>query len=130
MFKIKHLMDEIEPDDGQRLWIESCNLTRDMREWCKVDHVVTHFGPPSTLTEWFEEHPDGYDFFRSEYHDALSESKYFPVLRSLAAAALKANFTLLHSGDLACENSATALYEFLSNLQAFCPPDPGEDEAD
>ena len=63
MIKIKHLMDDWEADDGQRLWVESVGLTRDLREWCKIDHILPHLGPAGELSEWFEQHPDGYDFF-------------------------------------------------------------------
>ena len=30
---------------------------------------------------------------------------------------------LLHTADDPCHNSATALYEFLAELEAYCPPE-------
>ena len=41
----------------------------------------------------------------------------------LATAALKEDLTLLHQGDDPNRNSATALYEFLTELQAYCKPE-------
>ena len=119
MIKIKHLLDAVEPDDGQRISVEPFNLTRDLREWCRVDHVLCHLGPPRALWEWFEEHPDGYDYFRARYHGNLANSKYKPALRQLAQAGLRETFTLLHQSDDAEHNSATALQEFLNELEAW-----------
>ena len=125
MIKIKHLMDDWETDDGQRLWVESVGLTRDLREWCKVDHILPHLGPASELSDWFELHPDGYDFFRAKYHEALAASPYRMALQHLAKAAGKDNFTLVHTGEDSSHNTATALYEFLSELGAWSPKQEG-----
>ena len=55
MIRIKHVMDAVEKDDGQRIWVEPIGLTKDLREWCKVAHVLTHLGPPKALWDWFDE---------------------------------------------------------------------------
>jgi uncharacterized protein YeaO (DUF488 family) len=123
MIKIKHLMDAAEPDDGDRLWIEPHGLTKDLCEWCRVNHLVPHLGPPVKLWEWFSDHPDGYDFFRARYHEALADGPYKPALQQLACIGARDNFTLLHTGDDPEHNTATALYEFLSELEAYCPPE-------
>ncbi len=119
MIKVKHLMDPVEGDDGQRLWVESVGLTKDLRGWCKIDHVLPHLGPSAQLSEWFEEHPDGYDYFRARYHGFLAQSKYKPALRALAQAGVRETFTLLHSGDDEDHNAAVALMEFLHELEAW-----------
>lgn len=124
MIKIKHLMDAVEQDDGTRLWVEPIGLTKDLRQWCKVDHVLCHLGPPMGLWEWFDEHPDGYGYFRATYHDWLAQSRYKPALQELACAGLKQSFTLLYTGEDPAHNTATALYEFLSELGSYCPQDP------
>ena len=118
MIKIKHLLDAVEPDDGQRISVEPFNLTRDLREWCKVDHVLCHLGPPKAVWEWFEEHPDGYEHFRGRYHAHLDGGPYRKALWQLARAGLAENFTLVHQGEDAEHNTATALYEYLSELSA------------
>jgi uncharacterized protein YeaO (DUF488 family) len=127
MIKIKHLMDAVEGDDGQRIWVEPFGVTRDLREWCAVSHVLSHLGPPMALWEWYEEHAngcgDGYDFFRARYHDFLSKGPYKAALQKLACAGRMENFTLLYEGEDPQHNTATALYEFLSELGAYCPPD-------
>ena len=123
MIKIKHLMDATEPDDGDRLWVEPHGLTKDLSDWCNVTHIVPHLGPPAKLSEWFEEHLDGYEFFRARYHEALSNGPYVPALKQLACIGARDNFTLLHTGDDPAHNTATALYEFLSELEAYCPPE-------
>ena len=128
MIRVKHFLQAVEPDDGQRLWVEPIGLTKDLREWCKVEHVLPHLGPPKALWDWFDEHPDGYDYFRARYHECLGRSQYRPALQQLAQAAGRETFTLLHSGDDPAHNSATALYEFLSELQAYCPPENPDDE--
>src|SRR5690349_20153566 len=117
MIKVKHFLEPVEEDDGQRLWVEPIGLTREVQEWCKVDHVLTHLGPPKAIWEWFGEHPDGYDAFRGEYHEALSRGAYKSALQQLARAAQRETFTLLHQGDDAQQNSAVALHEFLSELE-------------
>src|SRR5271154_5181637 len=121
MIKVKHLMEAVEATDGKRIWTESFGLTKDLCQWCKVDHVLPHLGPPMKLWNWFEEHPDGYEYFRGQYHQALSAGPYRPALQHLAAAAAKDNFTLTYQGDDAQHNTATALYEFISELSAYKP---------
>jgi uncharacterized protein YeaO (DUF488 family) len=123
MIKVKHLMDERESDDGHRLYVEPVALTKDMTEWCSVEYGLSHLGPPMKLWEWFEEHPDGYEFFRARYHEFLAAGPYKDVLQRLACLAMRENFTLLHTGDDACHNTAAALHEFLSELEAYCPPE-------
>ena len=66
MIKVKQLFDEVEDDDGHRLWIEPIGLTTDLREWCKVDGTLQAFSPPKKLWFWFDEHPDDYDYFRAQ----------------------------------------------------------------
>ena len=123
MIKVKHLLDEAEADDGQRIWVEPIGLTLDLREWCRIDHVLSHLGPPRELWMWFEDHPQAYDYFRGQYHDALSRSPYRTALIDLVSASRRANFTLVHQGDDPEQNTAIALYEFLSELEAYVPPE-------
>ncbi len=125
MIKVKHLMDAAEEDDGQRLWVESTGLTRDLREWCRIDHVLPHLGPAADLSEWFTTHPDGYEFFRAKYHEALGGSPYKAALQHLARAGARESFTLLHTGDDPNHNAATALHEFLTELGAWSPQQEG-----
>src|SRR5690242_19128560 len=84
MIKIKHVMDAVETDDGQRIWVESYGLTRDLQQWCGVTHVLSHLGPPAALRDWFDEHcngcGDGYDFFRARYHEFLGKGPYKAAL--------------------------------------------------
>ena len=122
MIKVKNWMDVVEKDDGSRLWVEPVGLTKDLKEWCKVDHVLNHLGPPMQLWEWFDDHRDGYNYFRATYHDHLRQSKYRPALQQIACAAAKQNFTLLYQGEDDEHNTATALYEFISELSSYCPP--------
>ncbi|WP_428937303.1 DUF488 family protein [Fontivita pretiosa] len=119
MIKIKHLLDAVESDDGQRLWVEPIGVTADLRQWCSIDHVLSHIGPPINLWLWFQEHPDGYEYFRAKYHEFLSQENRRQLMMELAAAALQEDFTLVHQGDDPQHNSATALYEFLTELQAY-----------
>jgi uncharacterized protein YeaO (DUF488 family) len=123
MIKIKHLLDTVAPDDGQRLWVEPIGVTADLREWCSVNHVLTDIGPPMTLWRWFQDHPDGYEYFRAKYHEHLARGRRRQALARLAAVALHEDFTLLHQSDDPKHNSATALYEFLTELQAYTPPE-------
>ncbi|MDB5322640.1 MAG: hypothetical protein JWN40_4271, partial [Phycisphaerales bacterium] len=73
---------------------------------------------PMELWEWFEEHSDGYEFFRGKYHEYLTQGGLRRPLWQMAKAGLNENFTLLHQGDDASENTATALYEYLTELSA------------
>lgn len=122
--KVKHFLDEVEPDDGQRLWVEPVGLTRDLRVWCQVHAVLPQFGPPPRLWSWFEAQRDAeaYEYFRGEYHEHLSNGPYRQALQKLAWHAIRMGVTLLHQGDDPEHNTATALYEFLSELQSYCPP--------
>jgi uncharacterized protein YeaO (DUF488 family) len=119
MFTIKHFLDACEPGDGQRIWIEPIPLTADLREWCKVDHLACALGPPLSVWRWFQQHPDGYEYFRCVYHEYLERSAMNPALAQLAAAASCSDLTLLHQGDDPAQNTATALYEYLTNLSAY-----------
>jgi uncharacterized protein YeaO (DUF488 family) len=125
MIKVKHLMDAVEPDDGQRLWVEATGLARDLREWCKVDHVLSHLGPTKQASEQFEDHPDSYDEFRAKYHELLAASPYKVALQHLAKASNHENFTLLHVGEDPSQNAAAALHEFLNELGAWSTPQEG-----
>ena len=123
MIKVKHFMDAVEKDDGLRMWVEPVGLTKELQEWCKVTHVMPHLGPPRDVSDWFEGHPDGYDAFRGQYHECLSHSHYRPALQRLACAAMRENFTLLHANEDGEHNCASALREFISELEAYCPPE-------
>src|SRR4051794_7416559 len=121
MLKAKHFLDRIEADDGPRLWVERIGLTKDFQEWCQVEHVLPHLGPPRDLSTWFAEHPDAYEDFRGRYHEWLSHCPHRTALQRLACDSLKWNFTLLHAGDDGDHNCAVALREFITELEAYCP---------
>ncbi len=121
MIKVKHFLDSPEPDDGRRLWVEPWGLTRDLADWCAVDCSLTTVAPPRALRNWLEKHPDGYDHFRERYHEYLAEGPHVESLTALACQAMRENLTLLHESDVADRNVATALHEFLSELEAYCP---------
>ena len=124
MIKVKHFMEGVEADDGLRIWVEPLGLTQDLSALCAVDRVLPALGPPQGLWQWFENHPQGYEFFRGRYHEYLAVSRLKPFLQQRAKAAVRANFTLLHQGNDPDHNTAAALHEFLSELSAYCPPDP------
>ena len=119
MIKVKHLLDAVEADDGQRVWVEPVGLTKDLREWCRVDHVMCHLGPSVAVWRVLEDHPDAYEFFRARYHEQLAKGPYRAALVALAGAGRRENFTLIHQADDADHNSAAALHEFLSELEAY-----------
>ena len=123
MIKVKQLFDEVEDDDGHRLWIEPIGLTTDLREWCKVDGTLQAFSPPKKLWFWFDEHPDDYDYFRAQYHELLAQEPTRSELLKLVAASRRDTFTLLHQGGNPSENSGSALHEFLNELDAYVPPE-------
>jgi uncharacterized protein YeaO (DUF488 family) len=88
---------------------------------------MSHLGPPRKLWEWFTEHPDGYEYFRGRYHELLNKGPYRPALQQLACGAMNEDFTLVFEGDDPQHNTATALQEFLSELEAYCPrEDPSQ----
>ncbi|MCS7032500.1 MAG: DUF488 family protein, partial [Phycisphaerae bacterium] len=95
MIRVKHFLDPVEGEDGHRLWVETIGLTRDLRALCSVHHVLSHLGPPMKLWLWLEQHPDGYEHFRSQYHQHLRNGPYRQTLAELATAALQEQFTLL-----------------------------------
>ena len=123
MIKVKHLLEPVEESDGQRLWVDPVGLCKDLREWCKVDHVLPHLGPPVNVWRVLEEHPDAYEYFRAQYHEALRHSQYRAALVSLACASRQETFTLLHGSEDYDHNSAAALHEYLSELEAYCKPE-------
>ena len=123
MIKVKHVLEAVEQGDGQRIWVEPIGLTKDLREWCRVDHVLPHLGPPVKAWRVLEEHPDAYDYFRASYHEALRRSPYRTALQQLACASRSETFTLLHQSDDPDHNSAVALHEYLSELEAYAKPE-------
>lgn len=123
MFKVKSLFDAIEADDGLRLWVEPVGLTLDLREWCAVHHAPPGLAPEAKLVQWFTRHPDGYDFFRGRYHEALRSGPLLATLVELAGMGQRENITLLHQGEDPNQNTAAALHEFLTELQIYVPPE-------
>jgi uncharacterized protein YeaO (DUF488 family) len=122
MIRIKHFLDKVESEDRDRIWVEPIGVTKDLVELCSIRHVLSHLGPPVKLWTWFGQHPEGYEEFRARYHEHLNHGPYRQALQALAAVGLKEDFTLLHQGDDPARNTATALYEFLIDLQAYVPP--------
>jgi uncharacterized protein YeaO (DUF488 family) len=88
---------------------------------CEIHHVLSHLGPPMKLWLWFDQHPEGYEYYRGKYHEHLSTSAHLEALQELANAAMKEEFTLLFQGDDPSRNTAMALYEFILELQAYLP---------
>jgi uncharacterized protein YeaO (DUF488 family) len=124
MIKVKHFLDEVEKDDGKRLWVEPIGCASQFREWCEIDHVLSHLGPPKQLWDWYEAHPDGYEYFRTQYHQLLKQGPYRDALQQLArVAAGGETFTLLHQCDDPVHNTASALYEFIVELEAYIKPE-------
>jgi len=123
MIRIKHFLDRVETEDRERIWVEPIGVTKDLQEICSIRHVLSHLGPPPKLARWFEAHPECYEEFRGRYHEHLNHGPYRQALQALAAVGLKEDFTLLHQGDDPARNTATALYEFLTQLQSYCPPE-------
>lgn len=120
MIKVKNLFDAVEPDDGVRLFLEPSGLTRDLREWCVVHHVLGNVAPPGRLAEYLEPAPaDRYDAFRGQYHEWLSESQFLPALDELARATRDENYTLLHTGEDPEHNVAGAFADFLAERQGW-----------
>ena len=119
MILIKHFTDAPEADDGVGMWIEPIELVPEICTWCRVDHCLTHLGPPVVLRRWFEDHPLDYEEFRGRYHEHLAIGPYKRVLHEFAlAAAGPENVTLLHDEDDPTHNSATALAEYLVGLSS------------
>src|SRR5437764_10045538 len=116
MIRVKHLLDDAETCDGQRIWIEPIGLCKDMRQWCHVDHVLSHLGPKLATWEEWERHPDAYDKFRASYRQQLRTSPYRAALQALACAGRREDFTLIHQSDDPQHNSAAALGEYLAEL--------------
>jgi uncharacterized protein YeaO (DUF488 family) len=123
MINVKHFMDPIEPTDGNRIWVEPIGVTKDLIEWCQITHTLCNIAPPQVLCDWLELHPDGYDYFQAQYHELLNKSHFKPGLEHLACEARREEITLLHQSSNPRQNSATALYEFLIDLEAYCSPD-------
>ena len=123
MIKTKNIFDQIESDDGGRVWVESIGLTKDLQEWCEVAFVAPYIGPPKWLAEWFTDHPERYLSFRSLYHNWLSQGPFRAALEQLAIESRSANITLLHADDNPDQNASTALRDFIARLESPCPPE-------
>jgi len=121
MIQIKNLFDAAEPDDGLRLWVGPVGLTRDLAAWCRVDRWLREGSPSPDLAAWFEEHPDGWEYFRARHHEALSRGGFKERLRELSRRALRENVTLLYGESNPTENAAVSLYEYLVALQPYAP---------
>jgi uncharacterized protein YeaO (DUF488 family) len=119
VIKVKSLFDKVEADDGVRLFVEPVGLTRDLIEWCEVHHALSNVAPPRKLAQFLDGRPERYATFRGQYHEWLAGSKFVPALNELANASLSENYTLLHTGDDAERNVATALAEYLTERQGW-----------
>ncbi len=99
MFKVKHFLETVEGDDGHRFWVEPIGVTRDLRELCKIDQVMDHVGPPRALWEWFEDHPQGYEYFRARYHGALESGPHRQALEQLVKRPREKNRTPITTAE-------------------------------
>jgi uncharacterized protein YeaO (DUF488 family) len=122
MIKVKHLLDPIESDDGERIWIEPIGLTRDLFEMCAIDAVMSHLGPSQEIADELEAHPHRYDYFFAEYQHQLYNGSYLLELKDLARIGRWRNITLIHHGSNPAENSAVALRDFLLQVLALSSP--------
>jgi len=123
MIKVKHFMDPVESTDGSRIWVEPIGVTKDLAHWCQITYILCHVAPSQDLCDWLDLHPDGYDLFQAQYHEWLDKSHFKPALQQLACEARREEITLLHQSTNPQENSATALFEFLIELEASCSPE-------
>jgi len=123
MINVKHFMDTIEPTDGSRIWVEPIRLTKDLTEWCQVTYTLCCVAPPQYLCDWLDKHPHGYDYFQAQYYEWLNKSHFKPALQRLVCEARREQITLLHQSSDPQQNSATALHEFLIDLEAYCSRD-------
>jgi uncharacterized protein YeaO (DUF488 family) len=114
MIQIKHFLDTPALEDGVRIWVEPFGVTRDLRLWCRIDDVLPQIGPPLGLWNWFDRHPDGYEYFRGLYHDRLTRGTFAGMLRKIEHLGQIGTVTLLHQGENPRENTASAVREFLA----------------
>ena len=119
MIEIKHLFDTPEPNDGLRLWVGPVGLTRDLTEWCRVNRWLREGSPSPELAQWFDEHPDGWEYFRAMHHEALGSGPSTRILHALSRQGINEPITLLHAETNPAENAAVSLYEYLVQLQAY-----------
>jgi len=54
---------------------------------------------------------------------SMADPDTIQALKAMARASKNESFTLIHQSDDAEHNSATALYEFLSELEAYSKPE-------
>lgn len=113
MIKVKNIFDTVDTDDGLRIWVEPIGLTRDLQQWCDVDHVLPQLGPPLRNWKELQEHPECYEYFAAKYYAQLAQGPQRATLAQLAAYAAGRNVTLLHQDDDPYRNSAVVLFEFL-----------------
>jgi uncharacterized protein YeaO (DUF488 family) len=123
MINVKHLTDSIEPTDGSRIWVEPIGPTEDLIESRQITYTLCRVAPPQDLCDWLDLHPEGYDSFQVQYHEWLNKSHFKPALQRLAREARHEKITLLHQSSDPQRNSATALQEFLIELEAYSSPD-------
>jgi uncharacterized protein YeaO (DUF488 family) len=123
MIKVKHFMDTVEIDDGQRIWVEPIGLTTDLCVWCEVDKVLPYLGPLKRDWTWFGDKPERWEAFRGRYHDQLARGRYIAALVELARRGLRQNYTLLHQGQHPIANTAEALAQFIHELEAYVTPE-------
>jgi uncharacterized protein YeaO (DUF488 family) len=123
MIKVKYLLDPVDPDDGQRIWVERYGLTKDLQEWCQVDHVITEVAPSPALLYHLERDPDGFHVFRKAYASELHNSAWRDPLEKLALASRSGNLTLVHTSNDVDRNGAVALCQYLNEIAVSLLPD-------
>ena len=122
MVSVKHFLDTIEPEDGQRIWVEPIGLTHELKDWCQVSSILSHLGPPRAIWDWFSEHPDGYDFSRIRYH-ALGTDLTGSRFSSLPATPSGRTTRCSTRAMIPSTRPRSAAIEFLAELEAYCPHD-------
>ena len=116
MIWTKHFMEPVSDDDGIRLWVEPIGVTRDLRQWCRIDAVLRELAPPPALAARLEGHPEQYERFRRRYARHLRHSALRPALSRLAELGTCGDITLLHQSSDTTRNTAAALAEIVRDL--------------
>jgi uncharacterized protein YeaO (DUF488 family) len=119
MFAIKHIMDPVSAAEGPRVWVEPVGLTRDLREWCRVEVLATELAPPAMLWEWYDASPGArrYELFRAAYRTWLLSRVHPDNLLALAGLTTKGRpITLLHQCADGSRNTASALRDVIEEV--------------
>ncbi len=110
--RIKRAYRAARVSDGRRILVDRLWPRGVSKDRARLDGWIKDIAPSNGLREWFHDHSDQWDVFRSRYETELTERG--DLLRELAGYAQDGIVTLVYASKDEEHNNAMVLRDHLS----------------